>query len=321
MSAGRGPLVVEVTRGERVESRHEVDAVVVTADGSVVDAWGDPGTWVMPGSAVKPIQAIPLVAGGSADAFDLSDVELALACASHGGEPDHVAAVTRWLERIGASPADLACGAHRPLHDHAAMSLGPGVEPTAVHNNCSGKHAGFLTLCLHHGLPIDGYTEPAHRLQSGYVTPVVGEWCGVDLSGQTPVVDGCGIPVWALPLERLATGWARLGAGQEGSPEFRLLEAMRSEPFYVAGTDRACTRLISAGSRRLVVKTGAEGVFCATLPDDGLGLALKVRDGAGRASDAAVTWLLQRLGGLPDLPDAVLTNRAGAVVGVVRVRG
>ena len=228
--ASRNPLTVEVTRGGMVESRHRGAAVVMDAKGNAVHAWGEIERIVYPRSAIKPLQALAVVETGAAEAFAVTDAELALASASHSGQPQHMDVVLAWLERIGLGADDLECGAHEPLDPETAKArVRAGESPGPADNNCSGKHAGFLTLCLHHGLPIDGYTEPAHRLQSGYVTPVVGEWCGVDLSGQTPVVDGCGIPVWALPLERLATGWARLGAGQEGSPEFRLLDGGDAE--------------------------------------------------------------------------------------------
>lgn len=314
---GSPPLEVQVTRGTGVESRHEVDAVVVDASGAVVRSWGDPGRGVLPRSAAKPLQALPLVATGAADAFGLGDVELALACASHDGEPAHVAAVESWLDRIGLSVDHLACGTHAPLHEaSAAAMVAAGVEPTDAHNNCSGKHVGFLTVCRHLGLPVDGYLAPDHPLQADHVTRALADACGVDLPVQAPAVDGCGIPVWSVPLDRLAAGWVGLCDGDAAGA--RLLAAMRGEPFHVAGSTRACTRLIGACTGGTVVKTGAEGVFCAVVPDDGLGLALKVRDGAGRAAVAAVEWLLASLGRYDGPVGEVLHNRAGTPVGEVR---
>ncbi|MBL6924665.1 MAG: asparaginase [Acidimicrobiia bacterium] len=311
-----------MTRGDRVESIHDVDAVIVTATGVVVDSWGDPDRLVLPRSASKPIQALPLVVTGAADAFDLTNVELALACSSHNAEPAHVSAVARWLALIGATPDDLECGAHAPLVEEAAADLfRSGGKPDASYNNCSGKHAGFLTVCRHVGLDFPGYLEASHPLQRDHVTPALEDWCGLDLSDQVPGVDGCGIPVWAIPLKSLAAGWARLGSGPVGSPEHRLLTAMRAEPFLVAGTGRACTRLISDSTGGVVVKTGAEGVFCGTVPDDGLGISLKVRDGAGRASGPAMAWLLRSLDRLDGGDEEMVVNRAGTVVGAVRVVG
>ncbi len=314
------PLDVCVTRGDRVESRHEVDAVVVDASGAVVRCWGDPGRPVLPRSAAKPLQALPLVATGAADAFGLGDVDLALACASHDGEPAHVAAVEAWLDRIGLDVGALACGTHAPLHEASAASMvAEGLEPTAAHNNCSGKHAGFLTVCRHLGLPVEGYLAPDHPLQADHVTPALAGACGIDLGGQVPSIDGCGIPVWAVPLDRLAAGWVGLGTAEPTGAAARLLAAMRAEPFHVAGSERACTRLIASCTGGTVVKTGAEGVFCAVVPDDGLAVALKVRDGARRAAEAAVEWVLADLGRYPGEVGEVLVNRAGTPVGEVRV--
>lgn len=314
-----GPLVVEATRGDHVESRHEVDAVVVRADGTRLEAWGDPGRLVLPRSAVKPVQALPLVATGAADAYSLGPAELALACASHNGEPAHVGAVEAWLGRIGCSVEDLACGAHPPLDEAAAASLArDGGRPTAAHNNCSGKHAGFLTVCRHLGLPVEGYLSPDHPLHRDHVTPAMRDAFGIDPDAQRPGTDGCGIPVWAVPLDRLAAGWAGLPGSPAGQ---RLLAAMAAEPFLVAGSGRSCTRLLEAAGGSAVVKTGAEGVFCGVLPGSGTGIALKARDGARRASDAVVGWLLAR-SGVPTADEpTVLRNHAGIAVGEVRVVG
>lgn len=322
MSRSGAPLLVEVTRGDSVESWHEVDAVVVGTDGTVVDSWGDTARRVLPRSALKPIQAIPLVATGAADSFALTEVELALACASHDGEPAHVEAVAGWLERVGVPVGELACGAHRPISEAAAIGLAEaGQRYTALHNNCSGKHAGFLTLCRYLDLSTDRYCDPSHQLHRDHVSPVIEERCGIDLAGREPAVDGCGIPAWGVPLERLAAGWATLGIGRPHSPEGRLLDAMRSEPFFVAGQDRACTRMIKGSTGGTVVKTGAEGVFCAVVPDDGVGVALKVRDGAGRGSSAALAWVLTRLGRLAAAGEEAVVNHAGLPVGVTRVVG
>ncbi len=314
------PLVVEVTRGTHVESRHEVDVAVVDVVGRVVRAHGDADRQVLPRSASKPLQALPLVGTGAADAFGLGDVELALACASHDGEPGHVDAVRAWLDLLGLDAGSLGCGSHPPLHEPSATDMAAaGVTPDQTVNNCSGKHVGFLTVVRHLNLPLAGYLDPTHPLQADHVTPALADACGVDLAGQVPGVDGCGIPVWPVPLDRLATGWAGLGVEPPGSPATRLLDAMRAQPFHVAGSDRACTRIIRAATGSTVVKTGAEGVFCAVLPADGLGLAVKVRDGARRAAEAAVVHLLADLGRLPDAVPELLRNRSGTIVGEIRV--
>jgi L-asparaginase II len=310
-------MVVEVTRGTEVESSHLVDAAVVDSDGRVVQAWGDAGRAVLPRSAIKPIQALPLIDTGAADHFDMSEIELALACASHDGEPDHVAALERWLLRIGLTEEALECGSHAPLHEPSATELAClGVDFGPRHNNCSGKHIGFLTVCQHIDLAPSGYILPDHPLQRDHVTPVVEELCLVDLADQTPAIDGCGIPVWSVPLDGLARGWAAL-PGRPGG--LRLLDAMTSVPFYVAGSDRACTRIMRAAAGSIAVKTGAEGVYCGVVPDRGLGIALKVRDGGRRASEAAIEWILEHLGLPSSNGQTEVVNWAGTSVGVVRV--
>ncbi len=314
------PLIVEVTRGDRIESRHEVDAVVVDSLGRLVESWGEPHRAVLPRSALKPIQALPLVDTGASDAFGLTDTELALACASHQGERRHEEVVTAWLSRLPGGTNSLACGAHPPLSEEAGQALAAsGRPPTAVHNNCSGKHAGFLTVIAHLGFEVDGYLDPEHPLHVDHVTPAIERTCGVDLGAGRPAIDGCGIPVWSVALDRLANGWTNLGESTAGSSAHRLLSAMRAEPFMVAGTGRACTRLIGTATGGTVAKAGAEGVFCAVVPDEHIGLALKARDGGARAAEAAATWLLAHLGHLDAEPSQMLVNRAGRPVGEVRV--
>jgi len=326
------PLVVEVLRGDAVESVHEVDAVVVSLDPSdkslsILDAWGDAHRLVMPRSAIKPIQALPLVTSGAAHAFELGPIELALACASHNGEARHVEAVTAWLARVGRSPSDLECGPQWPVNQAARDHLiTAAVDKGPEFNNCSGKHAGFLTVCAHLGLEPGGYIQPDHLLQAYWVTPAIEELCGVDVSSQTPGVDGCGIPVWTIPLASLASGWARLADRPEGH---RLLNAMMAEPFYVAGTDRACTEYMMECSGSLAAKVGAEGVYAAVLPNGSpttgsrsggsgpVALALKVRDGAFRAAEVALAAILHRLGVME--PKAwPIDNHAGRRIGAMR---
>ncbi|GJM37609.1 MAG: asparaginase [Acidimicrobiales bacterium] len=294
-----------------------MDVVAVDDDGRILWSRGDAERAVLPRSALKPVQAVPLVRTGLLDADPLADRRLALACASHGGEPLHVQSVDAWLADLGLDQGQLACGAHVPTHRPSADALvAAGELPTAMHNNCSGKHVGFLAVCRHADIESAGYLSPTHPLQAQHLTPIVEELCGVSLSGMVPGVDGCGIPVWSLPLDRLAAGWAALARSDEGR---RIYEAMTAEPFMVAGTDRACTRLMESGAGRLAVKTGAEGVYCAIATESGAAIALKARDGATRASEIAVEWAIAELGvGDPPEPQ-VLRNWAGTVVGEVRI--
>ncbi len=324
---GANPVLVEATRGAVVESRHRGAFAVVDVEGRVIASAGDTERPIYARSAIKPLQAIPLVESGAAEAFGLGDAEIALACASHRGEPRHVAAVTAWLARIGCSVADLECGTHPPS-DPAALAelLGARGTPHAAHNNCSGKHSGFLTLARHLGLPTERYIRFEHGVQQ-QVLGALESMTGLDLGAAPRGIDGCGIPVIAVPLGNLARAMARL-ADPADQPEprqaacARIRAAMAAEPFMISGTGRFCTRVISETGGRALVKTGAEGVFCGALPGRGLGIALKIDDGAGRAAEVAMAGLLARF----DLLDAghellapQLHNRADAVVGVLRL--
>lgn len=330
--ATANPVVVEVTRGDAVESRHRAAYAVVDVRGGVALAGGDTAHPVFPRSAVKPLQALALVETGAADAFELGGPEIALACASHAGEPAHVAVVESWLRRIGCSAADLGCGAHPPLDETAARALlSGGGAASPLHNNCSGKHAGFLTVARHLGHPTAGYADFAHPVQQRVLGILQAMTSVDDLSRAPRGIDGCGVPTFAVPLANLALSMARLGRPDD-QPErrqaaaARVRRAMAAEPFLVAGSGRFCTRLLEVLGERAVLKSGAEGVFCCALPELALGLALKVDDGAGRAARVVMGALLGRLGVLNEAEAAALAevleppvlNRAGRVVGRVR---
>ncbi|MBN4047388.1 asparaginase [Acidimicrobiaceae bacterium AH-315-P05] len=318
-------LTVEVTRGNRVESKHRVDAVVSDAKGVVVASWGDADRPTQPRSASKPLQAIPLITSGAADDAGLTEVELALACASHNGEEGHVAAVEAWLGAVGASVADLECGSHAPSYRPAADAMvSNGISPTAAHNNCSGKHSGFIHTLLHLGDEIAGYLSPSHP-QQVRVTRSLTRFAGIDVATQAPGIDGCGIPVWTMPLQALAKGWAQLQDPQsvdadEAAAANRLLDAMVHQPWFVAGTEGRSTTIMHARGGRVVAKGGAEGVFCAVDRETGRGFALKTADGASRASEVAIEWLVARMLRLDEPAPEVLRNHAGTAVGEIRVR-
>lgn len=325
------PLVVEVTRGGMVESRHRAAVAVVDPDGAVVRGWGDIDRPVYGRSAIKPLQALPLLETGAADRFALSAAEIALACASHSCEPRHVAAVGAWLARIGLSADDLECGSHLPSEDQAMKAVvRSGVPLTGLYNNCSGKHAGFLTTARHLGEPTRGYIRFEHPVQQR-ILGTLEQVCGLDLRDAPRGIDGCGIPVIGIPLGNLALGMARL-ADPDGLPPARaaaarrILAAMCAEPFMVAGTGRFCTVLMEALGPKAAVKTGAEGVYCAALPELGLGVALKVDDGAGRAAEVAMGAVLVHLGvigeaergAIADKLQPPVLNRAGLETGRIR---
>ncbi|HEX5280889.1 MAG TPA: asparaginase [Micropepsaceae bacterium] len=297
------PVLVEVTRGHRVESVHRGAIAVCDADGGVRLFIGDVDCPTYPRSSLKPVQALPLIESGAAARYVLGSEEIALACASHSGEPQHTTRVAAWQAKIGCSVADLACGAHRPMHEATANEMvARGEKWTPLHNNCSGKHTGFMTVARALGAPVAGYEQPDHPVQR-LVERTFSEMSGVP--GPLPYgIDGCTVPNFAVPLRALALAMARIADPTNLAPERAeacrsIFSAMTTHPELVAGTARACTRLMRQ-SPAIAVKTGAEGVFVAILPSLGLGAALKVDDGAGRAAETAIAALLIALGSVPD---------------------
>jgi L-asparaginase II len=325
------PVLVEVVRGSLLESEHRGGVAVIDADGNAVLRWGDVARPVFPRSAVKPLQALPLVETGAADRFGFGDEELAVASASHAGEPAHVALVERMLARAGLDAAALVCGAHPPSHASSAQALArSGREPSALHNNCSGKHAGFLCVARAMGADPAGYADPAHPVQRAVKAAIEGI-AGVTLEDRSRAIDGCSVPTWALPLEKLAHGFARFGTGRGLAPRrakaaARIRAAGAAKPYLVAGTGRFCTRVMAHFGGRVLVKGGAEGVLCGALPEAGLGIAVKCDDGAARAAEVVMAALISRLlalddadrGALAPLVRPVLRNWNGVDVGVLR---
>ena len=293
------PVLVEVLRGTLVESRHSGAVAVVDADGATVLALGDAAQAVYPRSAVKPIQALPLVESGAAEKYGFGDQELALACASHGGEPAHVEVASRMLARAGLDVSALECGVQWPSHVESSRALArAGATATALHNNCSGKHAGFICFACVAGLDHHGYVGVRHGVQRE-VRAALESLTGVALSEDRCGIDGCSIPTFAVPLHALAHGFARFGTGRGLAPEraraaARLRAACAAQPYFVAGTGRFCSEVMKLLGARVLVKTGAEGVFCAALPEQGLGIALKCLDGGTRAAEVAMATLIDR---------------------------
>jgi L-asparaginase II len=309
------PVLVEIVRGMTVESRHRGSLVAVDSSGATVAALGDPETMIFPRSAIKPIQsALVMAETGAAQAFDVGEPELALACSSHSAESVHVEAVRAWLTRLGYQPANLECGAQDPsdidsLHDLYRAQGRAGPE----HNNCSGKHTGFLTICRHLGVEPAGYLEPDHPAQAA-VCRAMADMCDVDLARADLAIDGCGVPSIAMPLEKLAFGMARLADPDDLAPARAdacraIVRAMAAHPVMVAGTKRFGTALLKAGRGRFVSKTGAEGVYCAAWPEKKLGIAVKIEDGAGRAAEIVIAHVLRKLGALDDQGWAALGGR------------
>ncbi len=322
-------LEVSVRRGRVIESRHRVHAVVADPSGRVVRSWGDHRRPTMLRSAAKPFQALPLVADGAADHFGISGEEIALCCGSHSSEESHVRVVRSILAKAGAGEELLVCGPHPPLSAARAEALAAaGTRPTPIMSNCSGKHAGMLALAAFHGWPLDGYESPAHPVQAR-MSREVSRWTGTDPSEMHSEVDGCGVPTFAVALGDLARGAARLAAAGrvEGSSR-RIVRAMVDHPFMVAGTGRLCTRLMEEERGRVFAKVGAEAVYMAGDLDRGLGVALKVEDGAWRAAPPALMAVLDLAGIVspgarealwPDFVEPVRTNTLGNEVGRITV--
>ena len=324
------PVLAEVTRGDTVESRHRGAFAVVDAAGRVALSAGDVERAIYARSAIKPIQALALIETGAAAAFALSDREIALACASHNGEPCHVDALRAWLGRLGLGEPDLVCGAAQtddaPAQDRPLDRSRRG----PLHDNCSGKHAGFLTVAKHLGHPTAGYHRFDHPVQQR-VQGVLEQMSGLDLGAAPRGIDGCGIPAIAMPLGNIALAMARL-ADPADQPDTRqdacarVRAAMAAEPYMVAGADRFCTRVMAITREAALIKTGAEGVYCGALPGLGLGIAVKVDDGARRAAELVMGALLCRLGildetnGAPiaDALEPAVKSRAGETVGTLR---
>ncbi|MEJ1968674.1 MAG: asparaginase [Rhizomicrobium sp.] len=319
------PILVEITRGARVESVHRGAVAIADAGGGIVFSLGDIDAPTFPRSSLKMVQALPLLESGAADAFGLGDEEIALACASHTGEAMHVERVAAWLNRIGCTESDLACGAHPSLAEVVKDAmLARGEVPTPIHNNCSGKHAGFLTVCRHWNIATQGYERHSHPLQVA-IAKVLGELAGID--GEIPHgVDGCVAPAFAVSTRAMAQVLAKY-ADPSGQPPQRaaamrrIVAAMIAHPDLVAGTGRSDTILMRAANRRAVTKVGAEAFYAAVVPEAGLGMALKIDDGAGRAADTAIAAILDKLGVLAqdkaaqDIIRAPILNTRGATVG------
>ncbi|MDK3017686.1 asparaginase [Pseudodonghicola flavimaris] len=319
--------LAEIWRADLLESLHLGHAVVCDAAGDIVQAWGDPEALIYPRSSCKMIQALPLVSSGAARARGLSSEQLALACASHNGAAIHTDRVNAWLADLGLGDDDLRCGPQMPDDRDARYGLiRADAAPCQCHNNCSGKHCGFLTLSQHLGAGPE-YVEIDHPVQQA-VRTAFEEVTGLTSPGYG--IDGCSAPNFQTTLHGLARAmsWFASAAARSDAQSVAgaaLVDAMRAHPDLVAGEGRACTELMRAMEGRVAVKTGAEGVFVAILPEQKLGIALKIADGATRASEAAITAILVGLGVLEaDHPAAIkrmappLLNRRNIAVGQIR---
>jgi len=321
-------LDVEVTRGDVVESTHRVHAAVIGADEVLVGAARDPQLVTMWRSCAKFFQVMPFIASGGFDQSNWGNEELALACASHGGEPEHLAIASRMLTSLGLEEGDLACGPHEPLAARGAKLWRESGQPlTRLHNNCSGKHAAMLARARTAGWATRGYEQPDHPVQRSCLGEV-SSWTGVPLDDMPVGVDGCGVAVMALALDRMALAYARFARAVRAGEEIpsRIAAAVCAHPHLIGGTDRFDTVLLQETNGAVIAKVGAEGVHSVAVPALGIGLALKVEDGALRAQHLAVLVALQQLGVLPaELPARLgdfvhrpVRNTRGERVGEIR---
>ena len=338
---------VEQVRGSLVEAWHDVHVAVVDSTGRLRARAGDPDLVTYWRSAAKPFQALPLVEDGVVDRFGISTQELALCCASHSSEPGQIALVRNLLAKIACSERDLLCGPHPPLSERVASDYATrGVRLTAVYSNCSGKHAGMLALARHHGWPTEFYTRLEHPVQQRCLAEVH-RWTELPLSEIGTAVDGCGVVCYGLPVRNMALAYAKLAGAEFGMRNaesqgerreasdpgqqfriphsaFRIVEAMLRHPELVAGEGRPCTEIMQAHPGRVIAKLGAEGVYCALLRQEGLGVALKVADGHGVAAALALAAVLEELGLRPrpaSLTARPSVNTRGETVGELRVNG
>lgn len=323
-------IIAQVFRGDLVESLHRGDIAVVDGQGRIVAAVGDPEKVTYMRSSAKPIQALPVVETGAADAFGLTEEELAVICASHSAEQEHIQVVRGILEKIGLDESFLACGVHAPLDEVSArLLILEGKDPGPIHNNCSGKHAGMLAMAVHLGFSLQDYFLPDHPLQQLILT-TMSEMTGLARDEIRIGVDGCGVPVFGLPLRRMAWAYARMISpgleARRAEAARRIVTAMTRHPVLVAGHGRFNAELLLKTRGRVWGKSGAEGVFCLGLPGPGLGVAVKVEDGSSRAIPPVVLEVLQQLGVLTAEEERELaafrrpdnTNHRGQVVGRIQ---
>lgn len=296
--------LVHITRDALVECIHRGDLAIVDSDANLVYAVGSPKSKIaFIRSSSKPIQAIPIIESGAADHYNLTEEELAIFCASHNGEEQHLNTVRSVLSKIGLDESALQCGTHWSSHRPTAEAMvRQGLTPSEINCNCSGKHSGMLTLARFMGWDVSNYTEITHPVQQTMLRSMA-LFAGLDAKDILIGTDGCGVPVFGLSVYHMARAFAKL-ANPAGLPlsvidaTDRITRAMMNHPFLVAGSNRLCTTLMSVGKGNVFGKSGADGVYCVGLPQHGLGLAVKIEDGNGRANGPVMIEALRQLGTL-----------------------
>lgn len=324
---------IHVYRGDYIESSHDIHVAVVHASGKVLATYGDPYRLTFARSSLKPLQVLPVVQSGAKEAYNITAQELSLFCASHSGEPFHREGVAHVLNKLGLEESDLQCGTHIPRHHESYIELiKKGKELTPYYSNCSGKHAGMLTGCVHQEMDIETYRELKHPYQQQIMNGIE-EVSSFARDSIATSVDGCGVPVHQLPLYHVALSFARLAQPEEwkeGTKSCRnalqtIRNAMTEFPEMVAGTKRFDTDLMKAFKGQIVAKGGAEGVHCFGDANTGIGVALKVEDGNGRATSVAAMETMKQMGiGNENIWDALseyaqipVTNARKESIGVI----
>lgn len=320
-------LMTEVWRGDLLESQHLGHAVVCDDTGQIVRSWGDPKAVIYPRSASKMIQALPLITSGAADKYGLTTEQLALACASHNGAAIHTDRVKAWLDMLGLNDDAFRCGPQEPSDKDARDDIIRAPQnPCQYHNNCSGKHSGFLTLNQHMGGGAE-YVDITHPVQQACLNAFEES---TDMVSPDFGIDGCSAPNFSTTVKGMARAMAWFASAFDRNDRAslaagRLVGAMTQHPDLVAGEGRSCTNLMRAMEGRVAIKTGAEGVFAAIIPEKRMGVAIKITDGATRASECTLAAILVGLGVLEaDHPatlnymNAPILNRRDIATGYVK---
>jgi L-asparaginase II len=302
------PILIEVTRGPRVESSHRGHLAIMNAAGNLVHSLGDPEAWVCMRSLAKPFQALAVITTGAAAAFGFGAPELALFSGSLSGQDFQVELATQILAKLGLTPDALQCGTHPPLHRPTAQALvQAGLKPTPLHNTCTGKHAAMLALCVHNGWPLTDYLNPAHPAQE-LILGTVARMVGCPKPQIQVAIDGCGAPVFYVPLKNIALGYARLAGAQPDSPAGLLMAAILAHPRHIAGDGRLETTVMEALPGQIFAKSGAEGGYGLSLVAGGLGIAFKIEDGSQRALNPTVMAILEQLHALTPAAQTALAT-------------
>lgn len=323
-------LLVHVTRGRLTECFHRGHIAVSNASGEMLYELGNRQHVTYARSTAKLLQVVPLVETGAADHYGFTPAEIAVMCASHNGEREHVQAVQSILTKLGLDESALLCGAHQPYDRQTREQLAANNEkPSSLHNNCSGKHAGMLALAKYLNMPLTAYIERDHPIQK-HITETIAELAQIKVDDLVIGIDGCGVPVFGLTIEQLALAYSRYGHGEYVSDNRaaacrRIVAALREQPFYLAGSERFDTRLIEVTNGRIIGKMGAEGVYAITVPASSLGIAVKVEDGAARALYPTVVETLKQLlllneselAQLSEFHTPAILNRSGKHVGTI----